>query len=160
VSQPGGTPVSATAYGLRIAMGTAFEVFLAGDDEEHLGAVADAVLEEVVRVERLLSRFDPSSEIARINRLAGQHPVVVDFEVFAILKACRAYHRLTGGYFDVTATHAAGQADTGEAGDALVLDEGRRTVSFARPGLAIDPGGFGKGYALDRARALMRTFDV
>src|SRR5438874_1037408 len=54
VSRRGGVPMPVTTHARRVAMGTVFEVFLAGDDEEHLGAVADAVLDEVVRVERLL----------------------------------------------------------------------------------------------------------
>src|SRR5438132_927598 len=88
-SPAGGIPVFGTAYGRRVAMGTYFEVFLAGDDEEHLRAVADAVLDEVVRAERLLSRFDPASEVSRINRLAGQQPVLVDVEVLDVLRTCR-----------------------------------------------------------------------
>src|SRR5205823_5190090 len=92
----------ATSYRRREAMGTYFEVFLAGDDEEHLDSVAEAVLDEVARIERLLSRFDPASEVSRINRLAGSRPVRVDFEVWGLLQACGDYHRCTEGYFDVT----------------------------------------------------------
>jgi hypothetical protein len=53
-------------------MGTFFEVFLAGDDGEHLEAVASAAPEEVARLERLLSRYDPFSEVTRLNREAGR----------------------------------------------------------------------------------------
>ncbi len=52
------------------AMATLFEVILAGEDAEHLEAVACACFDEIERVERLLSRFDPAGEIARINRNA------------------------------------------------------------------------------------------
>ena len=117
-----------TAYSRRPAMGTFFEVFLAGDDEEHLEAVAAAVLDEVRRLERLLSRFDPASEIARINREAGRRPVRVDADLWDILCRCREYRRATGGFFDVTA--ASGRS---AQGDALVLDDERRTVRFAGP---------------------------
>src|SRR5262245_39811982 len=72
----------------RPAMGTLFEVLLLGDDEEHLTAVADAVLDEVQRIERLLSRFDPRSEISRINRLAAAESLVVDCELAGLLAAC------------------------------------------------------------------------
>src|SRR5436305_196695 len=58
IAMRGDAAMPVTTYARREAMGTSFEVFLAGDDEEHLAAVADAVLDEVVRVERLLSRFD------------------------------------------------------------------------------------------------------
>src|SRR5262249_28452535 len=143
-----------TAYCRREAMGTWFEVFLAGDDEEHLDDVAAAALDEGVRLERLLSRLDPASEVARINREAVHRPVRGDFQVWDVLCACRTYRQQTGGFFDVTATSA------GRGDDDLVLDEERRTVRLGRPGAGIDLGGFGKGYALDRAGDVVREFGV
>ena len=84
-------------------MGTWFGVRLVGDDPEHLAAVADAVLDEVERVERLLSRFDRRSEVARINREAGSRAVLVDREVLDVLLTCKTAWERTEGYFDVTA---------------------------------------------------------
>jgi thiamine biosynthesis lipoprotein len=139
------------------AMGTRFEVFLHGDDEEHLEAVAVAVLEEVLRLDGLLSRFDPRSEIARINREAADQPVRVDRELFALLERCEQASQLTEGYFDVTAstgTKAVGKTP------ALHLDAGSRTVQFARPEISIDLGAIGKGYALDRGREILFRFGV
>ena len=52
-------------------MGSLFQLRLIGDDEEHLAAVADAALDEIERVERLLSWRDVRSEAARINREAA-----------------------------------------------------------------------------------------
>jgi thiamine biosynthesis lipoprotein len=152
-------PQVQTAYCRRQAMGTYFEVVLAGDDDAHLQDVASAALDEVARLEGLLSHFDPASEVARINREAGQRPVRVDYEVWDILCTCREYRRKTGGFFDVTATsRARGERGTGDG--PFILDEERRTVRFGRPGLGIDLGGLGKGYALDRAAEIVRRFDV
>ena len=136
-----------TAYARRPAMGTFFEVFLAGDDDEHLLAVAAAVLDEVSRLERLLSRFDPAAEIVRINREAGRRPVRVDTELWDILCLCEHWRRATDGHFDAT-------------GGGLVLDEARRTIRLDRPGAFLDLGGFAKGYALDQAAAILRRFGV
>jgi thiamine biosynthesis lipoprotein len=140
-------------------MGTFFEVFLAGADAAHLEDVATAALDEVTRLERLLSRFDPSSEIARINREAGRRPVRVDYEVWHILCTCQEYRRRTAGFFDVTAPSAV-RTDTSARGESLVLDEERRSIHFPQPGVAIDLGGFGKGYALDQAREILQRFGV
>lgn len=134
------------------AMGTRFEAVLAGDDAEHLDAVAVAVLEEIVRLDGALSRFDPRSEIARINREASDHPVRVDREVFALLDRCEQARRVTEGYFDVT-------RESGET-PALLLDAEACTVRLARPGVAIDLGGIGKGYALDRGREILLQYGV
>jgi thiamine biosynthesis lipoprotein len=145
----------------RAAMGTWFEARLLGDDPEHLAAVAEAVLDEVQRIERLLSRFDPGSEIARINRDAGERAVLVDREVLAILLACRAAWERTDGYFDVTAPNALRQQSSEAATFAAVaIDPEARTVQFTRPGVALDLGGIGKGYALDRGAEILAVHGV
>ncbi|MEP7343200.1 MAG: FAD:protein FMN transferase [Acidobacteriota bacterium] len=132
------------------AMGTRFEVLLAGDDEEHLEAVAVAAVEEILRLEGLLSRFDPRSEIARVNRFAGIRPVRVDRELFALLEKCEQARQLTEGYFNVTRG----------AGLLLELDAEASTVRFNREYVTIDPGGIGKGYALDCVREILLRFGV
>jgi FAD:protein FMN transferase len=139
----------------RPAMATWFEVWLCGDDAEHLAAVGEAVLDEVERVERLLSRFDPAGEVARVNREAASRPVLVDRELFAVLADCGRRFEQTDGYFDVRTGSAAGPF-----GETVLLDDQRRTVRFSDPGLALDFGGYGKGYALDRAARIVREFGV
>ena len=85
-------------------MATWFEVLLVGDDEEHLIAVGEAALDEVGRIDRLLSRHDPASEVSRINHEAGSRTVRVDRELFAILSDSRDWFDRTDGYFDLCAT--------------------------------------------------------
>jgi thiamine biosynthesis lipoprotein ApbE len=65
----------------RQAMGTRIEVFHYGNDREHIEAVAADVLEEIERLDRVLSRFDPRCEIARINREAVERPVRSDRDI-------------------------------------------------------------------------------
>ncbi len=137
------------------AMGTLFEAVLVGEDAEHLQAVADAMWEEVGRIERRLSRFDPGSEISRINREAARGPVRVDVETFELLRACEEQRVATGGFFDVTAG-----SGVGAGGGRLILNEGDRSVQFARDGVRIDLGGIGKGYALEQLKPLLREFGV
>ena len=136
-------------------MGTRFEVFLCGADEEHLEAVAVAVTEEIIRLDSVLSRYDPRSEITRINREASGAPIRVDREVFGLLEKCEQARRLTEGYFDVTAS-GGGAGET----PALQLDAESCTVRFTRPGVIIDLGGVGKGYALDRGREILLRYGV
>ncbi len=141
------TPHS-TTFARRPAMGTFFEAFLAGDDAEHLESAAAAVLDEVSRLDRLLSRFYPAAEVARVNREAGRRPVRVDADLWDILYRSEEFRRTTRGFFDVTAASGA------SAG--LILDAGRWTVRFAQPGAFIDLGGIAKGYALDRGAEILR----
>ena len=130
------------------AMGTRFEVFLRGRDEEHLESVAVAALEEVVRLDGALSRFDPRSEVARINRDAVDGAVLVDREIFWLLERCESARVLTDGYFDVTRRAA------------LALDGENRLVRFLCPDTGIDMGAVGKGYALDCGREILSRFGV
>ena len=143
-------------------MGTLFEVLLRGEDAEHLAAVADAVLDEVERIERLLSRFDPRSEISRINRLAAKEDVQVDHEVTSLLKTCFDACEWTDGAFDITATsrvHAAVNPGA-HAGSGVAFDFDRRRIRFALPEIQLDLGGIGKGYALDLAAELLREHSI
>jgi FAD:protein FMN transferase len=141
-------PRAVTYYRSGEAMGTRFEVFLRGPEEEHLEAVAVALLEEIIRLDGVLSRFDPRSEIARVNREAGSSLVRVDRELFALLERCEEARQLTEGYFDVA------------RGAALLLDAEHCTVQFAQPDVLIDLGGIGKGYALDCGREIMLRYGV
>lgn len=133
------------------AMGTRFEVTLHGSDEQHLEAVAVAVCEEIQRLDGVLSRFNPSSEIARLNRQAVAKPVRVEREVFALLERCEQARHLTEGFFDVTAL---------SGGNGLALEPEHCTVRFTRADAAIDLGAIGKGYALDCGGALLHRFGV
>lgn len=133
------------------AMGTRFDVILRGADAQHLEAVAVAVCEEIQRLDAVLSRFNASSEIARVNRAASQKATRVDREMFALLVRCEQAREMTDGYFDVTAT-------TG--GNGLLLEAERCTVAFTRTDLAIDLGAIGKGYALDCGREILSRFGV
>ena len=140
-------------------MASAAEIVLCGDDTEHLDAVADMAFAELARVEQLLSRFDATSELSRINREAACGGCLVDFELLQILIDCRSWWLRTDGAFDIVA------GSRGENGvplkfDAMDLDVSQRRISFQSPGVRLDLGAYGKGYALDRAAILIRQQGV
>ncbi len=143
-----------TVHLRRPAMGSEFAMWLVGDDAEHLEAVGHAAWEEIARVERLLSRFDPTAEIARVNRLAAAGPVLVDYELFAVLEDCGWWWGDTGGFFDVCAGSGV------RWGEAVRFDASARTVEFLDDRAQIDLGGYGKGYAIDAAGRIFERFGV
>ncbi|WP_435020442.1 FAD:protein FMN transferase [Tundrisphaera sp. TA3] len=143
---------------IRPAMATTFEAWLVGDDEEHLDAVAGAALDEIRRVERLLSRFDPAAEVARVNREAAARPVRVDRELLAILLDARSWWERTDGSFDILA--AAGARPGLRFDDRIAIDPDAATVRFLDPAARIDLGGYGKGYALDAAARVVAEFGI
>ena len=118
--------------------------------------------------------FRDTSTVSRLNRTAHSGPVVVDEELFSLLRACAALHRDTERAFDITSTPLSRcwgflqregrlpEPDAIEAArarvgaDAILLDEAHAAVCFDRPGLELNFGAIGKGYALDRVRSMLR----
>jgi thiamine biosynthesis lipoprotein len=132
-------------------MATWFEAWLVGDDEEHLTAVGEAALDEVERVEQLLSRFDRAAELFRVNREAARGPVLVSRDLFDTLTDCARWVTTTDGFFDPT---------LGGFADCVRLDEATRTVTFVDEDVRLDLGAYGKGYALDAAARVLERFGV
>ncbi len=160
------------------AMGTLFEIVLLHEDERLLHAMLNEVHDEVARLEAKLSRFLPTSEVSRINRLAGKGPVLIDFEMLEILDAALEYYRRTAGAFDITVApllrkwglyERKGTAVDAQTlrqlldqvgSDLIELDRRRRTVAFKRPGVEIDLGAVGKGYAVLQVIEMLRQAGV
>jgi thiamine biosynthesis lipoprotein len=137
-------------------------------------AMIDDVVAELQHLERCWSRFIPTSDISRINTTAGG-VLAVDDSTITLLASMIEGHRLTHGRFDPTVLpalieqgYAASMVDPSlittlpPSADApvtvseLVLDPDGGTV-VVPPGLALDPGGIGKGLAADLAVAALRT---
>lgn len=121
-------------------MGTQLDVLLIGGEEDFLRTVWQDLESEVVRLHKMLNRFDENSEVAHVNSEAGYYPVVVSEELWTILQDCRRYYELTKGYFDIT------------LGDfsRMLFDETAKSVYFLSESMHIDLGGMGKGYALKK----------
>jgi FAD:protein FMN transferase len=150
------------------AMGSSFSLVLYGADRARLEAIADLAFREVHRLDAMLSNYRHESEWSRINREAATHPVEVSPEVFSVLGSCLDYSRQSGGAFDITVgalvkvwgfykgdgrmpRRADVAAALGKVGYRYIfLDPSARTVRFSRRGIELDPGGIGKGYAVDR----------
>ena len=161
----------------RTAMGCRFEVTLSREQREHLTAAADA-LSEADRVDGMLSVFRGDTQVSELNRLAGSSTVAVAPELFALIERCVRLHAVTDGAFDITSTPLSrcwgflkteGQAPEEEALAAardvvgighVQLNRSRRVVRFERPGVELNFGAIGKGYAVDRMAYLLRGAGV
>ncbi len=154
----------------RPAMACRFEVTLPLWDRSGV-RVARTALDEADRLERQLTIFRENSEVCFINRNAGSNPVRVEPSLFALLLLCQKLHRETEGAFDITSGPLSrcwgflrregripepGEIERAGAmvgGDKLLLDSESRTILFERPGVEINLGSIGKGYALDSIAA-------
>lgn len=155
-----------------------FPGVLPGPDRAALESAADAAFEEVHRLDRLLSNYKPASEWSAVNRDAAARPVHVSDELFALLAACVEYSRQSEGAFDITVgplmkvwgfykdeghlprRDEVASALTRVGYGHVILDPGEKTVRFDRAGIELDPGGIGKGYAVDRMIAILRSRGV
>jgi len=157
------------------AMGTTFSVVLYGSDRESMNQAIDAAFEEAHRLDALLSNYRPESEWSRINRDAATGPVEISPELFRLLSDCIEYSRASEGTFDLTVgplmrawgffagdRHVPSPDQIREALEMvgyrhIQLNARKRTVRFDHLGVEIDPGGVGKGYAVDRMVEVLRA---
>jgi thiamine biosynthesis lipoprotein len=158
----------------RVAMGCTCTVRACGSDQTALQEAVGAALDEVDRLDRLMSHYRADSPVSRLNREAAEGPVAVDPELFDLLEDCLRWSRESDGAFDVTVGplmkawgffRGAGRvpsADELARARSVVgfrhvrLDREKGTVSFDRPGVELDLGGIGKGYAVDRVVSVLR----
>ncbi len=161
-----------------VAMGSAYSVVVYGEDRTRMEEAVDAAFAEVQRLDQMLSNYKPESELSEINRYAGEHPVAVTQEMFDLLAACVEYSRESEGAFDITVGplmkvwgfykgtgRLPHRAEILSAMDRvgyrnIVLDATQRTVRFAKEGTELDPGGIGKGYAVDRMVEVLKQYGV
>jgi len=155
-------------------MGNRFEISVVDDAEETANQHIDAAVEEIRRIEKLLTTFDTTSQTNQINQYAGERPVKVDQEVFELIKRSKIISQLTQGAFDITygsvdkrlwnfdqEMKALPDAETAARMVRLInyrnviMDEKRGTVFLKEAGMRIGFGGIGKGYAAEMARRLL-----
>lgn len=157
------------------AMGSEFSIDLYAPDEETAEQWMQESFDEIDRLEDLLSNYRPTSELSRISREAGKGPVTTDPETFAFLERAVELSRRSGGAFDMTvgplmrawgfffnqgripseAELAALRPKMGW--QHIKLDASKRTVWFDNGvSMELDPGGIGKGYAVDKVIELLR----
>jgi thiamine biosynthesis lipoprotein len=155
-------------------MGTVFTVVAFGESRVQLETAVDLAFEEVRRIDDLMSNYKPRSEWSLVNRDAANRAVRVSPELFDFLESCLEYSRQSGGVFDITVgplvrvwgfykgsgrlPHRAEiRGALARVGyQKVLLDRSNQTVRFSRYGVEIDPGGIGKGYAVDRMVDILR----
>ncbi len=175
---PRGDPRAAASTDLlrvhRPGMGSFFEIRMGARVPGALD-LANRALDLIETLEGQLTVYRDDSEVSRLNATAHPGPVAVEPGLFTLLQRAVELSRLTGGAYDVTSgalseawgfvrgprrvpdpeTLADARARTGW--HHLQLDPQTMTVAFDRPGIRINLGSIGKGYALDRAVELIRN---
>jgi FAD:protein FMN transferase len=159
-------------------MGTVYSLYIYADSPSQAERYGEIAFAEIDRIEALLSHYRPSSELSRINRAAFVSEVTTDPETFAFLSAAFEWSARSNGAFDISVGRLmkvwgffGGSGSRPAPADLLVaresvgwgkvvLDRDHRSVRFRSPGIELDPGGIGKGYAVDRAVQLLQALGV
>jgi thiamine biosynthesis lipoprotein len=160
-------------------MGTFGEVAIVHKDEKYAQGAIDAAFQELYRVEGLLTRFRPDSEIGRANLSSFSAPQDVSAETFSVLQSALRWADVTDGAFDPCLGRAVALWDFGnrtEPPQALEVHRfaerglfralelgtsgGRDVVVFREEDMGIDLGGIGKGYGVDRAVKALRSWGI
>ncbi len=154
----------------RDAMACRFEVLLNPGKPINGPEIAVTALDTITFLEQLLSVYIPTSELSLLNNRAFETPVHVSESTFEMLQLGLSVFEKTCGAFDMTAAKlsktwgfyrrqgkmpsnleiASALAEVGS--NSILLSESNRTVRFEKP-LEVNPGGIGKGFALDCAAA-------
>jgi thiamine biosynthesis lipoprotein len=143
----------------RIVMGSASRIIVSGWEEEKLSSFVEEAFGEMKRLEGLMTLYSPESEISRLN-LNGA--ASLGAECVEVLKQAIFFSKQTRGAFDITTRTKKGE-------DAIELQHSMdynnielrfREARFKGAGMAVDLGGIGIGYAVDRAIEVLRKRGV
>jgi thiamine biosynthesis lipoprotein len=159
-------------------MATPCEIKLYAADAGTAQAAAREAYAEIAAIDLSMNDWKPDSEISRLSAASGGPAVAVSDRLFEVLEASHRISEFSEGAFDITvgpvvklwrrikkdsrmASPEELQAALSAVGYRHVaLDPSRRTVRLDRPGMSLDVGGIAKGYACDRALAILARHGI
>ncbi len=160
----------------RELMGTIWMIGVSGGDEQAARAASEKALDEVERLDDILSEWKPDSEVARVNAAAGVAPVKVGPEMMACVEASLQTARWSDGAYDISWAALRDLWDFGPDSKHVPptpeqvrarlplwnwhnirVDKKKSTIFLLKKGMQIGLGGIAKGYALDRASDILRA---
>ncbi len=159
-------------------MGTRFKIIVYADDEAAAKAAVTAAFQRIADLDGIMSDYRPTSELMRLCQKSGGQPVRVSDDLFRVLERSQEVAELSDGAFDVTVgpivrlwrnarrTHELPDPKELAQARELVgyrnvrLNARNRTVQLMKPGMRLDLGGIGKGYAADAALATLKEHGI
>ena len=154
-------------------MGSRFDITVVASNEKEGNKYIDSAIFEIARIEKLISSWDVNSETSLINKLSGIKPIKVDKELFDLIERSIAISALTNGAFDISyasmdriwnydgtmremPSEEKISSSIKKVGyQNIIIDKEAQTVFLKLKGMKIGFGAIGKGYAADKAKALL-----
>ena len=159
----------------RRAMACQFQVFLNAGQYPEDSEIAITALDEIDTVEAMLTVYRRDSEVMQLNQRAAAEPVKLSDPLAELIELSLEIYEITGGAFDITSGPLADLWSQARRSGAIPLEEALRgavadvgsqyvcfdhkkqQLRFLRPGVAINFGGIGKGFALELASNVLRV---
>jgi len=156
-----------------ILMGSRFDITVVASNEKEGNKYIDSAIFEIARIEKLISSWDVNSETSLINKFSGIKPIKVDKELFDLIERSIAISTLTNGAFDISyasmdriwkydgtmremPSEEKISSSIKKVGyQNIIIDKEAQTVFLKLKGMKIGFGAIGKGYAADKAKALL-----
>ena len=156
-----------------ILMGSRFDITVVASNEKEGNKYIDSAIFEIARIEKLISSWDVNSETSLINKLSGIKPIKVDKELFDLIERSIAISTLTNGAFDISyasmdriwkydgtmrempSKEKISSSIKKVGYQNIIIDKEAQTVFLKLKGMKIGFGAIGKGYAADKAKALL-----
>lgn len=154
-------------------MGSRFEITVVAEDSITANNHIDTAVLEITRIENLISSWDKNSQTSEINRNAGIQPIKIDADLFNLIERALGISKLTDGAFDISyasmdriwkfdgsmkamPSNEEIQNAVAKVGfENILLNKDSSTVFLKTKGMKIGFGAIGKGYAADKAKALL-----
>ena len=158
-------------------MGTVFEIAAYAESSQEASAAIDKALQEIVRMDDLMSNYKPESALSRLNRSAHFHTQQVPPDLYRVIEQAVQFSRLSGGKFDITVAPLVNLWKAALSGDSMPSLSQRQQaedcvgyekieltppdqITFRSSCMQLDLGAIGKGYAVDRAGEVLRSFGI
>ena len=158
-------------------MGSRFEITAIAENDTIAWEAINAGIAEIERIEKLISSWDKNSQTSEIIRQAGIGPVVVDRELYDLVYRAKKISKLTQGAFGISYASMDRiwffDGSMKEMPSAKTIDEARAKINWEHiilnpethsvflkdKGMKIGFGAIGKGYAANRAKAIMENIN-
>ncbi len=164
-------------YKNQYAMGAVYEIAAYSPYPNRATQAIDAAFRVIVTLDRVMSNYDPQSDLSRLDRSAHFKAVTVPPDLFRVIQASLVYSRLSGGKYDVTVAPLVDAWKSAIRGGRLPsageIERLRSCVGYRKlqlmtpnriefhsPCTRIDLGSIGKGYAVDRAAQVLRAYGI
>ncbi|MFM7895982.1 MAG: FAD:protein FMN transferase, partial [Flavobacterium sp.] len=156
-------------------LGSPFEITVVAKDSVEGNYFTTLAIDEVKRIENLISDWIPTTQISKVNQNAGIQPVKVDQEVYDLVERAIKISKLTSGAFDISYASMDkiwkfdGSMKEMPSEDAIkksvekvgyqniILNSKDTTIFLKNKGMKLGLGGIGQGYIADKVKVLLQV---